>query len=133
MSSPHSDIAPDRKEDPGELFDWQGLASAGIGLWPEFPPPPGALDAGADAGALRANLAAIGYPVPPEAQGEAAFATLLRAFQRRWRPGAVTGPRGCRNGRSVPPCWPVMSAAWLDRAAATAAISARQTVGRPLP
>jgi N-acetylmuramoyl-L-alanine amidase len=30
----HSDIAPDRKQDPGELFDWQGLAANGVGLWP---------------------------------------------------------------------------------------------------
>jgi N-acetylmuramoyl-L-alanine amidase len=31
----HSDVAPERKQDPGELFDWIGLAKAGVGMWPE--------------------------------------------------------------------------------------------------
>ncbi|WP_419757490.1 N-acetylmuramoyl-L-alanine amidase [Acidisoma sp.] len=85
----HSDIAPDRKQDPGELFDWPGLAAAGIGLWPEWrsaTPEPFS-----DRALLREDLAAIGYPVPDERAGAEAWATLLRAFQRRWRPVAVTG------------------------------------------
>lgn len=31
----HSDIAPGRKRDPGELFDWEFLAKKNIGLWPD--------------------------------------------------------------------------------------------------
>jgi N-acetylmuramoyl-L-alanine amidase len=85
----HSDIAPDRKEDPGELFDWPWLAAQGIGLWPDFPDAVAA--SSVDEEKLRADLAGIGYPVPPPAQGSGAFATLLRAFQRRWRPALVSG------------------------------------------
>lgn len=73
----HSDVAPDRKEDPGEFFDWEGLARNGVGVWP-------AKDA-APEGDPAALLAAIGYrtdlPLP----------VLLRAFQRHWRPARVDG------------------------------------------
>lgn len=73
----HSDVAPDRKEDPGELFDWPGLAKCGVGLWPER-------DAEPDADALTL-LGRIGYrtdlPLP----------VLVTAFQRHWRPERVDG------------------------------------------
>ena len=76
----HSDIAPDRKRDPGELFDWEGLARDGVGLWPG--PWRGAAPAPEEAPAL---LARIGYrtdlPLP----------VLLAAFQRHWRPARVDG------------------------------------------
>lgn len=93
----HSDIAPDRKEDPGELFDWPWLAAQGIGLWPDFAD--GVASSIVDEAQLRADLAAFGYPVPVSAAGQAAFATVLRAFQRHWRPSRVDGLADAETAR----------------------------------
>jgi N-acetylmuramoyl-L-alanine amidase len=90
----HSDIAPDRKQDPGELFDWAGLAANGVGFWPEGVPDLGTGDVRRDAGTLRevrAALARVGYRVAPAGALDPALSDVLRAFQRRWRPEAVTG------------------------------------------
>jgi len=90
----HSDVAPDRKEDPGEKFDWEGLAQNGVGLWPVGVPDLGTTGAVRDATGLRgvrAALADIGYRVAPEGALDPALSSVLRAFQRHWRPEAVTG------------------------------------------
>jgi N-acetylmuramoyl-L-alanine amidase len=90
----HSDVAPDRKEDPGERFDWRGLAENGVGLWPAGAVGLGTTGAVRDAVTLRpvrAALADIGYRVTPEGALDPALSTVLRAFQRHWRPEAVTG------------------------------------------
>jgi N-acetylmuramoyl-L-alanine amidase len=90
----HSDVAPDRKEDPGEKFDWHGLALNGVGLWPEGVPDLGTGGMLHDAASLRevrAALIAIGYRVAPDGEHDSALATVLRAFQRHWRPAAITG------------------------------------------
>jgi N-acetylmuramoyl-L-alanine amidase len=90
----HSDVAPDRKEDPGERFDWRSLAENGVGMWPEGVPDLGTAGAVRDASSLRdvrAALDDIGYLIAPEGTFDPSLATVLRAFQRHWRPEAVTG------------------------------------------
>jgi N-acetylmuramoyl-L-alanine amidase len=90
----HSDVAPDRKEDPGERFDWQALAENGVGLWPADAVDLGTTRPIRDATTLRpvrSALAEIGYRVAPEGALDPALSDVLRAFQRHWRPEAITG------------------------------------------
>jgi N-acetylmuramoyl-L-alanine amidase len=91
----HADVAPDRKEDPGELFPWRDLAEAGHGLWAEPAPAPGPPLAegaeGAGVFALQAGLARLGYDSAPSGTYDAATATIVRAFQRHWRQRLADG------------------------------------------
>lgn len=83
----HSDIAPNRKQDPGELFDWPWLAAHGVGIWTDDYAPPGD---------LMADLAAIGYDItlPQDA--------VIRAFQRHFLPAHFTGaPDAPTTGRAA--------------------------------
>jgi N-acetylmuramoyl-L-alanine amidase len=91
----HSDVAPTRKEDPGELFPWARLAKAGHGLWIDPPAAPGAPLAVGDEGtgvfALQAGLTRLGYDSAPSGKFEEGTATIVTAFQRHWRPERVDG------------------------------------------
>jgi N-acetylmuramoyl-L-alanine amidase len=85
----HADVAPRRKMDPGELFDWRRLARADVGLWPE--------EAGElilDSDCVRGSLALIGYEI------EDLFATL-KAFQRHFRPKRVNGRLDFETARLI--------------------------------
>jgi N-acetylmuramoyl-L-alanine amidase len=91
----HSDIAPQRKDDPGPLFPWQALAAQGIGAWPDadrvafylngYPP-----YQPVETSLLLDLLARYGYE-------DARHATSLRqkrvimAFQMHFRPGRWNG------------------------------------------
>ncbi len=79
----HSDMAPERKEDPGPRFDWRRLARAGLALWPE--------GMGAER-PLAESLDAIGYP-------SACAKKRLQAFRFRfypWGTGAESKADRCR-------------------------------------
>lgn len=84
----HSDVAPLRKQDPGELLDWPRLARAGIGWWPDFtacPPPPAAI------AELQKLLAAIGYACPCSGALDTETQQVIAAFQRHFRPARCDG------------------------------------------
>lgn len=92
----HSDVAPVRKADPGEKFDWARLARAGVGLW--VTPEPLGDDAGfgqGDAGPhvtqLHERLKNIGYSIDPTDNYDITTELTVVAFQRHFRPARVDG------------------------------------------
>ena len=91
----HSDVAPERKDDPGELFPWKRLADAGHGLWVEPRAAPGApLSEGEESTgvfALQAGLTRLGYDCAPSGKFDAHTKAVVTAFQRHWRQEKVDG------------------------------------------
>lgn len=92
----HSDVAPDRKGDPGELFPWKEFFNAGLGWWahPEplgvdSSPFPGA--GAAEADAVPVLLARVGFRVAPGGEFDETTRRAITAFQRHWRPERVDG------------------------------------------
>ncbi len=71
----HSDIAPDRKDDPGPHFDWRRLAVQGLAIWPET-------GGSADLASFRLLAGQVGYGT------EVSDRDLLAALRLRWRPWA---------------------------------------------
>jgi N-acetylmuramoyl-L-alanine amidase len=91
----HSDVAPERKDDPGELFPWKRIAEAGHGLWAEASPAPGEpLAEGAEGVgvfALQAGFTRLGYDLPPSGKFDAATKAVVVAFQQHWRQARTDG------------------------------------------
>ena len=92
----HSDLAPARKQDPGEHFPWRELAERGVSIWPDTDEEdrrvlfaPSDRDRGV-ALAQRA-LADIGYGVEVSGVLDDATRLIVAAFQRRFRPARVDG------------------------------------------
>lgn len=92
----HSDIAPSRKIDPGEKFDWQGLARDGVGLW--VPPVPTSInDSGFGPGDVHEDiteaqrlLARYGYGIKETGVFDDPTRCVVRAFQLHFRQALIS-------------------------------------------
>jgi N-acetylmuramoyl-L-alanine amidase len=92
----HSDVAPGRKIDPGEKFDWRRLHEAGVGHWVEPSPLAGdeglkAGDAGGEVEAFQAQLASYGYDAAATGTYDARTERACAAFQRHFRTARIDG------------------------------------------
>ncbi len=92
----HSDVAPARKADPGEKFDWSRLSRAGIGQWIEPAPLDGdeVLGPGDEGPAivkLQTDLRSYGYGIEVNGAYDRATELVVTAFQRHFRPASIDG------------------------------------------
>jgi N-acetylmuramoyl-L-alanine amidase len=93
----HSDVAPSRKQDPGEKFPWELLSESGVGHWVRAAPldldgtgfKPG--DRGEPVSRLQRTLRSYGYGIEETGVYDEATTIVVKAFQRHFRPARVDG------------------------------------------
>ncbi len=126
----HSDIAPQRKQDPGPLFPWQQLAQHGLVLWPDAAKVAAAKAVFEqqlpDAAWFQKRLALHGYLTPQTGVFDEPTKNVMVAFQMKYRPLNIDGAAD------------VETAALLDALTAAAAAAATPApaaapVAVPLP
>ncbi|MEO7577322.1 MAG: N-acetylmuramoyl-L-alanine amidase [Massilia sp.] len=91
----HSDIAPQRKQDPGPMFPWFQLAQAGLVTWPDAARVTAARPAFEqqlpDVAWFQKKLALHGYAVPQTGELDEATRNVVTAFQMKYRPAFIEG------------------------------------------
>ena len=87
----HSDVAPGRKIDPGEKFDWRMLHEEGIGHWiAPAAPDDSPLERG-ELETFQQLLAGYGYSLGVSGEADDQTRKVTDAFQRHFRPALVNG------------------------------------------
>lgn len=90
----HSDVAPQRKEDPGEHFDWRMLAQHNIGIFTDV------AQGESDVLGLQNLLHQFGYAIDLTGENDEQSQNVIKAFQMHFAPEIVDGqPRGEYSGR----------------------------------
>ncbi|CFR12035.1 N-acetylmuramoyl-L-alanine amidase [Yersinia kristensenii] len=92
----HSDIAPQRKSDPGPLFPWQRLAEQGIGAWPDDATVTKYIDGRnkndlASVAIIQQALARYGYQIPQSGEWDDETKHVIAAFQMHFRAQDFSG------------------------------------------
>jgi N-acetylmuramoyl-L-alanine amidase len=93
----HSDVAPARKQDPGEKFPWRILAASGIGLWVQPVPlvPNGPISVlgenSTNVTEAQVLLGRYGYAVSTAGYLDGQTRDAVAAFQRHFRPAKIDG------------------------------------------
>lgn len=100
----HSDVAPARKQDPGELFPWKALAGQGVGVWPCEADEDRVKGAGLDV-----DRALIDFGYDPHADAT----DRLLAFQRHYEPEAFAGTPGEITARTRGRLYGLLAGHWL--------------------
>jgi len=87
----HSDVAPGRKIDPGERFDWPLLFHEGIGHWVPPAEADGRMLLGQDLATFQRCLRDYGYGIDVTGEHDEVTRKVTDAFQRHFRPALVNG------------------------------------------
>ena len=91
----HSDIAPQRRVDPGPLFPWHRLAAEGLVTWPDAARVAAALPGYEqqlpDVAWFQKALARHGFAVPEHGRLDDATRRVIAAFQMKYRPARHDG------------------------------------------
>lgn len=102
----HSCMAPGRKIDPGEKFDWRRLALGGLAVWLDFQDGD---DGPGDAGAFQSAATKIGFPVPATEVWCEDTQKTWRSFAMRflpWRANDPSDAAGVQHAQRIAKMWP---------------------------